>query len=65
VEPLSYCKASDDLHGSNLIKAIKNLQPNVQIRGWGGNLMTDAGAEIVKHYRDLAFMGFIEVVMNI
>ncbi|MFM9985043.1 MAG: lipid-A-disaccharide synthase [Flavobacteriales bacterium] len=58
-------EASGDLHGSNLIKAIKNLQPQAQIRGWGGDLMTDAGAEIVKHYRDLAFMGFIEVVMNI
>ena len=55
---------SGDLHGSNLIKGIRKHDPDAQIRAWGGDMMQDAGAEIVKHYRDLAFMGFFEVVKN-
>jgi lipid-A-disaccharide synthase len=55
---------SGDLHGSNLIKGIRKHDPNAQIRAWGGDMMQEAGAEIVKHYRDLAFMGFFEVVKN-
>ncbi len=58
-------EASGDLHGSNLIKAIKQKHPSAQIRGWGGDLMEAAGAEIVKHYKELAFMGFAEVLMNL
>lgn len=58
-------EASGDLHGSNLIKALKHEQPGIDIRCWGGDLMEQAGGKVVKHYRDLAFMGFIEVVMNI
>ena len=58
-------EASGDLHGSNLIKEIKKLDASASIRCWGGDMMHEAGAEIVKHYRDLAFMGFIEVVMNL
>lgn len=58
-------EASGDLHGSNLIKALKKEEPNLNIRAWGGDLMAEQGADIVKHYRDLAFMGFIEVIMNI
>lgn len=57
-------EASGDLHGSNLIKAIKSQQ-DCEIRAWGGDLMQAAGAELVKHYRDLAFMGFIEVLFNL
>lgn len=56
---------SGDLHGSNLIKGIRKHDPNAQIRAWGGDMMQDAGAEIIKHYRDLAFMGFFEVVKNL
>jgi lipid-A-disaccharide synthase len=56
---------SGDLHGSNLIKGIRKHDPDAQIRAWGGDMMQEAGAEIVKHYRDLAFMGFFEVVKNI
>lgn len=55
---------SGDLHGSNLIKGIRKHDPDAQIRAWGGDMMQDAGAEIVKHYRNLAFMGFFEVVKN-
>jgi len=58
-------EASGDLHGSNLVKALKRQSPTVQIRAWGGDLMQAAGAAVVKHYRDLAFMGFVEVVKNL
>jgi lipid-A-disaccharide synthase len=56
---------SGDLHGSNLIKGIRKHDSTAQIRAWGGEMMQDAGAEIVKHYRDLAFMGFFEVIKNL
>jgi lipid-A-disaccharide synthase len=56
---------SGDLHGSNLIKGIRKNDPEAQIRAWGGDMMQDAGAKIVKHYRDLAFMGFFEVIKNL
>jgi lipid-A-disaccharide synthase len=58
-------EASGDLHGSNLVREMKSLDPGNEFRGWGGDLMQDAGVEIVKHFRDLAFMGFIEVVKNL
>jgi lipid-A-disaccharide synthase len=58
-------EASGDLHGSNLVKEIKHLDPQSQLRGWGGDGMSAAGVTVVKHYRDLAFMGFIEVVKNL
>lgn len=58
-------EASGDLHGSNLMKSIINLDPNAEIRFWGGDLMKKVGGTLVKHYRDLAFMGFAEVVMNL
>jgi lipid-A-disaccharide synthase len=58
-------EASGDLHGSNLVKSILSQAPGTHIRCWGGDLMQAAGAELVKHFRDLAFMGFAEVVMNL
>ncbi|MGZ3898392.1 MAG: lipid-A-disaccharide synthase [Flavisolibacter sp.] len=58
-------EASGDLHGSNLIKELRKLDKNANIRCWGGELMAAAGGQVVKHYRDLAFMGFIEVVRNL
>ena len=58
-------EASGDLHGSNLIKEIKTLDPTASIKAWGGDLMQQAGASLVKHYRDLAFMGFLEVIKNL
>lgn len=58
-------EASGDLHGSNLIKALRRESPGSEIRAWGGDLMQAAGATLVKHYRDLAFMGFFEVVKNL
>ncbi|MES2140001.1 MAG: lipid-A-disaccharide synthase [Bacteroidota bacterium] len=58
-------EASGDLHASNLIKELKVLDTNAQFRCWGGDLMKEQGAELVKHYRELAFMGFTEVLMNL
>ncbi|MBK8044976.1 MAG: lipid-A-disaccharide synthase [Haliscomenobacter sp.] len=58
-------EASGDLHGSNLLKALRQEDPHLQCRAWGGDLIQESGATLVKHYRDLAFMGFIEVVKNL
>ena len=58
-------EASGDLHGSNLMKALRAEDPAAQFRVWGGDLMEEAGGTLVKHYRDLAFMGFVEVVKNL
>lgn len=58
-------EASGDLHGSNLMKALYNEDTNADIRFWGGDLMQNVGGTLVKHYRELAFMGFTEVVMNL
>lgn len=58
-------EASGDLHGSNLIKALYKKEPNAEVRFWGGDLMQKAGGTMVKHYKDLAFMGFAEVISNL
>jgi lipid-A-disaccharide synthase len=58
-------EASGDLHGSNLMKAILEEDPDARFRVWGGDLMAAAGGALVKHYRELAFMGFWEVVKNL
>ena len=58
-------EASGDLHGANLIASLKKKDPRAKIRAWGGNLMKKQGATLVKHYRDLAFMGFVEVLLHL
>lgn len=58
-------EASGDLHGSNLIKALKAKDPEADIRCWGGDLMREAGGTLVKHYKEMAFMGFLEVLWNL
>jgi lipid-A-disaccharide synthase len=58
-------EASGDLHGSNLMKNLKIQDPKAEFRFWGGDLMQEQGGTLVKHYRDLAFMGFAEVIMNL
>ena len=58
-------EASGDLHASNLIKEISLIDPDAQFRGFGGDLMEKAGMTVLKHYRDLAFMGIVPVIMNI
>ncbi len=56
---------SGDLHASGLVAALKAIDDQAEFRGWGGDLMANEGVEIVKHYRDLAFMGFTEVAANL
>ncbi len=56
---------SGDLHASNLIKELHLQDPDAQVRGWGGDMMEAAGAELVKHYREMAFMGFLEAAVNL
>ncbi len=58
-------EASGDLHASNLMKELKKLDVNAFFRCWGGDLMKAEGAELVKHYKELAFMGFTEVILHI
>ena len=58
-------EASGDLHASNLMKAILQKDVNAEFRFWGGDLMKSVGGTLVKHYRELAFMGFVEVIMNL
>jgi lipid-A-disaccharide synthase len=58
-------EASGDLHASNLVKELKKLDTASSFRGWGGNLMEEQGVKIIRHYRDLAFMGFLEVIANL
>lgn len=58
-------EASGDLHASNLVKALLARNTKHEIRGWGGDMMSAAGVNVVKHYRELAFMGFTEVIMNL
>lgn len=56
---------SGDLHAANLMKALKRKDPKATFRFWGGDAMQAVGGEMVKHYREMAFMGFIEVLQNL
>ncbi|NIJ53168.1 lipid-A-disaccharide synthase [Dyadobacter arcticus] len=56
---------SGDLHGSNLIKGIRENDPEATFRGWGGDMMAAEGLDLVTHYKDTAFMGFLEVALNL
>ena len=58
-------EASGDLHASNLMASLKEKDPKAQFRFWGGDLMQSVGGDLVKHYRDLSFMGFLEVLLNL
>ena len=58
-------EASGDLHGSNLMKALQKEDVHADFRFWGGDLMQGVGGTLVKHYKERAFMGFIEVIMNL
>ncbi|MDD4582273.1 MAG: lipid-A-disaccharide synthase [Bacteroidales bacterium] len=58
-------EASGDLHASNLVKHLKKMDNQAEIRAWGGDLLQKQGAEIVKNYKDLAFMGFVEVTLHL
>ena len=58
-------EASGDLHASNLMRELKKLNASAEFRCWGGDMMKEQGAELVKHYKELAFMGFAEVILNL
>ena len=58
-------EASGDLHASNLMKSIARTDSSAQFRCFGGDLMQQAGGTLVKHYRDLAFMGFVPVITHL
>ena len=58
-------EASGDLHASNLMRHLKKIDARMDVRAWGGDMMKSQGATLVKHYKDLAFMGFLEVLMNL
>ncbi|WP_233897836.1 lipid-A-disaccharide synthase [Tenacibaculum piscium] len=58
-------EASGDLHGANLMKSLLKEDPTAEIRFWGGDLMQEVGGTLVKHYKERAFMGFVEVFLNL
>ena len=58
-------EASGDLHGANLIKALKERDTHAEFRFFGGDLMLAEGGALVKHYASMAFMGFVEVIINL
>jgi len=58
-------EASGDLHGSNLIKELQKIDSNATVRCWGGDKMKATGGTLVKHYKQLAFMGFAEIIKNL
>lgn len=58
-------EASGDLHASNLVAEIKKKDKKAEFRGFGGDLMKAQGVDLVKHYRMMAYMGFVEVAVNL
>ena len=58
-------EASGDLHGANLMKQLYKEDPKAEIRFWGGDLMKAVGGTLVTHYKERAFMGFVEVLFNL
>ena len=58
-------EASGDLHASNLIAEMRKIDPYAEFRAWGGDLMQKQGAELVRHYREMNYMGFVEVAVNL
>ena len=58
-------EASGDLHASNLMKALQKEDAIAEFRYWGGDLMQAVGGTLVKHYKERAFMGFLEVILNL
>ena len=58
-------EASGDLYGSNLVRELKLKDSKADIRAWGGDLMQEQGVDLIKHYKDHNYMGFLEVVRNL
>ena len=58
-------EASGDAYGGTLVRALRDINPDIEIRCWGGEQMESAGATVLRHYRSLAFMGIWEVIKNL
>ena len=58
-------EASGDLHASNMMRSLKLQDPAAEFRFWGGDLMLAQGGTMVKHYKELSYMGFVEILMNL
>lgn len=58
-------EASGDMHGSNLMKGLLTADPECDFRFWGGDMMAEVAGKMVRHYKDTAVMGFVEVLMNL
>ena len=58
-------EASGDLHASNLMRELKRLDASAEFRFFGGDLMKSVGGTCVKHYKELAYMGFIPVMLHL
>ena len=58
-------EASGDMHAANLIKELSLLDKEAQFKGFGGEKMQTQGLQLVKHYKEMAFMGFLEVISNL
>ena len=58
-------EASGDLHASNLMRSLKKYDENAEFRFFGGDLMQAVGGTLVKHYKDMAYMGFIPVLLHL
>ena len=56
---------SGDMHAANLVASLKKKDENADFRAWGGDRLKEEGVTLVKHIRDLAFMGFWEVIINL
>src|SRR5512133_2878720 len=56
---------SGDLHGSNLVRGLQKADKSAEITCWGGDLMEEAGAKLLVHYKKTAFMGFVSVIKNL
>jgi len=56
---------SGDLHGSNLMRGLKESDPECEIRFWGGDMMAEVGGTLVRHYRETVMMGFVEVIRKL
>ena len=58
-------EASGDMHAANLVASLKKKDENAEIIAWGGDKLKEQGVTLVKHIKDLAFMGFLEVIVNL
>ena len=58
-------EASGDLHASHLIRSLRANDAEAEFRGFGGDLMQAEGMQLLRHYRDLAYMGFVQVVLHL